>query len=147
MGYQYKFSKILQLKEREKEETQSLYAEAAKTFEKAAEKLYWLLKKKEELIDFQEVKMASGFAIHEIQHYQQFVSNLEQTISYQQQIVMNARSRMQWCAQQLKEKNIEVKKYEKIKEKDVQRFNECLRMNEAMQMDEISAIQFMNRGK
>ncbi|KAB7708053.1 flagellar biosynthesis chaperone FliJ [Bacillus aerolatus] len=147
MAYNYKFQKILQLKEREKEETQTIYNEALKNFEEAAEKLYSLLKRKEGLIDFQETKMVSGFSIHEIQHYQLFVSNLEQTINYQQQVVINARSQMQWCEQQLREKNIEVKKYEKMKEKDFERFKESLLIDENKQMDEISAIQFMNRGK
>ncbi|KMY53618.1 flagellar biosynthesis chaperone [Bacillus sp. FJAT-27231] len=147
MVYHYKFQKILQLKEREKEETQTLYNESLKQFEEAAEKLYSLLKKKESLIDFQETKMVSGFSIHEIQHYQLFVSNLEQTIHYQQQVVINARSKMQWHEQQLQEKNIEVKKYEKIKEKDFEKFKESLLEEESKQMDEISAIQFMNRGK
>ncbi|GLY10486.1 flagellar export protein FliJ [Bacillus badius] len=146
MAYSYKFQKILQLREREKEETQTLYNESLKQFEKAAEKLYALLKKKETLIDFQEAKMVSGFSIQEIQHYQLFVSNLEQTISYQQQVVINARNKMQWHEQQLQEKNIEVKKYEKIKEKDFERFKESLLEEENKQMDEISAIQFMNRG-
>lgn len=48
--------------------------------------------------------MVSGFSIHEIQHYQLFVSNLEQTIEYQQRVVINARNKMQWHEQQLQEK-------------------------------------------
>lgn len=46
MAYNYKFQKILQLREREKEETQTLYNESLKQFEAAAEKLYSLLKRK-----------------------------------------------------------------------------------------------------
>lgn len=144
-AYHYKFEKILQLREQEKEEMQNSYTEAMKRFEEAAEKLYTLLKKKEELIDHQETKMVSGFSIYEVQHYQQFVSNLEQTISFQQQIVIRARNKMQWCEQQLQERNIEVKKYEKMKEKDFQKFNASLLVMEQHQMDEISTIQFMNQ--
>ncbi|OZI11562.1 flagellar export protein FliJ [Bacillaceae bacterium SAS-127] len=144
-AYHYKFEKILQLREQEKEEMQNSYMEAMKRFEEAAEKLYTLLKKKEELIDHQETKMVSGFSIYEVQHYQQFVSNLEQTISFQQQIVIRARNKMQWCEQQLQERNIEVKKYEKMKEKDFQKFNASLLVMEQHQMDEISTIQFMNQ--
>ncbi|WP_338754002.1 flagellar export protein FliJ [Bacillus sp. FJAT-52991] len=145
VAYNYKFEKILQLREQEKEEMQTSYMESMKKFEQAAEKLYTLLKKKEELIDYQETQMVSGFSIYEVQHYQQFVSNLEQTISFQQQIVINARNKMQWCEQQLQERNIEVKKYEKMKEKDFKKFNACLLVTEQYQMDEISTIQFMNQ--
>ncbi|PAQ15883.1 flagellar export protein FliJ [Bacillus sp. FJAT-42315] len=144
-AYHYKFTKILQLREQEKEEMQNSYMEAMKKFEEAAEKLYTLLKKKEELIDYQETRMVSGFSIYEVQHYQQFVSNLEQTISFQQQVVIHARNKMQWCEQQLQERNIEVKKYEKMKEKDFKKFNASLLVMEQHQMDEISTIQFMNQ--
>ncbi|KKB38975.1 flagellar export protein FliJ [Bacillus thermotolerans] len=145
MNYNYKFQKILQLREQEKEETESCYNDALKQFEQAAEKLYALLKKKEDLIHFQEAKMVSGFSVHEIQHYQLFISNLEQTIHYQQQVVINARSKMQWHEQQLRERSIEVKKYEKMKEKDFERFKDQLLEDEQKHMDEISTIQFMNR--
>lgn len=89
--------------------------------------------------------MVSGFSVHEIQHYQLFISNLEQTIHYQQQVVINARSKMQWHEQQLRERSIEVKKYEKMKEKDFERFKDQLLEDEQKHMDEISTIQFMNR--
>lgn len=145
MGYHYKFDKILQLREREKEESENIYREAVEQFEIEAEKLYGLLKKKEELIDVQEQKMKTGFSVLDIQHYQQFISNLEKLIEQQQQVVMTARGRMQWCEQQLKEKNIEVKKYGKIRTKDLAVYHKWLNIEEAKQMDELSSIQFMNR--
>lgn len=46
MIYQYKFEKILTIKEKEKRDALSKYNAALKTFEKVAEKLYKLLKKK-----------------------------------------------------------------------------------------------------
>ncbi|OKL37137.1 flagellar export protein FliJ [Domibacillus mangrovi] len=145
MGYHYKFDNILQLREREKEESESVYREAVGQFEIEAEKLYDLLKKKEELIDVQEQKMKTGFSVLEIQHYQQFINNLEKLIEQQQQVVITARGRMQWCEQQLKEKNIEVKKYGKIRTKDLAVYHKWLNVEEAKQMDELSSIQFMNR--
>ncbi|EHL76887.1 MULTISPECIES: flagellar export protein FliJ [Bacillus] len=145
MGYYFKFEKILQIKEREKEEIQSGYHRAKRQFEQVAEKLYELLKKKEDLLAFQEAQLASGFPVYEIQHYQLFISNLEKMIDYQQQLVMNARNRMFWFENQLKEKNIEVKKYEKIKEKEWQKYKKLLGQMENKEMDELSVIQFMNR--
>lgn len=145
MGYYFKFEKILQIKEREKEEIQLGYHRAKRQFEQVAEKLYELLKKKEDLLAFQETQLASGFPVYEIQHYQLFISNLEKMIDYQQQLVMNARNRMFWFENQLKEKNIEVKKYEKIKEKEWQKYKKLLGQMENKEMDELSVIQFMNR--
>ena len=47
----------------------------------------------------------------------------------------------------LKDSNIEVKKYEKMKEKDFLLFMEQLKQSEMNQMDEISIQMFMNRAR
>ena len=146
MSYRFKFEKILQLKEREQEEIQSEYHHAKRHFEQVAEKLYELLKKKEDLLAYQEKQLASGFPIYEIQHYQQFISNLEKTIDYWQKQVMIARNRLSWFENQLIEKNVEVKKYEKIKEREWEKHKKFLMQMENKEMDELSVIQFMNRG-
>ncbi|OES43612.1 flagellar export protein FliJ [Domibacillus iocasae] len=145
MVFDYKFEKIMQLREREKEESENVFREAQNQFEAEANKLYGLLKKKEDLMAVQEQKMKSGFSVLDIQHYQQFISNLEKLIDEQQRLVVTTRGRMQWCEQQLKEKNIEVKKYSKIRANDLVHYRKWAASEEAKQMDELSMIQFMNR--
>jgi len=144
--YNFKFEKILTIKEREKDEAHNIYTQAVKRFEEAAEKLYDLLKKKEDLENNQSVRLVSGLPVQEIKHHQYFIQNLEKTISHYQQIVINARNHMNFYQEKLMEKNIEVKKYEKIKEKDKFNFLEKLKYIEGKQMDDISIQQYMNRG-
>lgn len=146
MQYQFKFEKILVIKEREKDEALNIYSQAVKRFEEAAEKLYELLKKKEDLESHQSSRLVSGLPVQEIRHHQYFLQNLEKTISHYQQIVINARNHMNFYQEKLMEKNIEVKKYEKIKEKDLSKFTENQKQLEGKQMDDISIQQFMNRG-
>ncbi|WP_210363820.1 flagellar export protein FliJ [Bacillus sp. REN3] len=145
MRFQYKFEKILSLKSREKEEAQAVYEEAVKKFEEAADKLYHLLKKKEDLESYQSSKLTNGLQVQEIRHHQQFIGNLEKSIEHCQKIVMNARNMMNFQQSQLMEKNIEVKKYEKIKEKDHLQFLADEKYAEGRMMDEISIQQYMNR--
>lgn len=145
MKYEFKFEKILHLKEQEKDDALAEYQDSVKKFESAAGELYKLLKKKEDLESFQASKLQSGFSIQAIRHYQQFISNLDQTIQYYQQLVMNARNRMNWYEEKLKEKNIEVKKYEKIKEKNYESFMLSEIMTESKQLDEISAVKYFHR--
>lgn len=145
MKFEYKFQHILTLKEREKEETYSLYEESVHQFERAAKKLYELLKKKEVLEQFQTEKLETGFSIQKIRHHQLFINNLEETINYWQQQVMAARNEMQYWEGKLVESNIEVKKYEKIKDKSYAYFQELINTSENNQMDELAAIQFQLR--
>lgn len=146
MIYKYKFEKVLTIKEKEKSDAQVKYDEAQKSFEQVAEKLYRLFKKKEELIDFQQIKLSTGLSVQEIRHNQLFMDNLEKLINQCQQEVIQARYRMNFQKEILKEKNIEVKKYEKIKEKDIQKFHEVVKVAENKQMDEISIQQFLSKG-
>lgn len=146
MGYQYKFEKILTIKEKEKNDALATYNEAQKKFQQMAEKLYKLLKKKEELIDFQQYKLSTGLSVQEIRHNQLFMGNLEKIIAQCQQDVIKARQHMNLQQDILKEKNIEVKKYEKIKEKDFEKFLDVIKLAESKQMDEISIQQFLSKG-
>ncbi|MDP4161465.1 MAG: flagellar export protein FliJ [Bacillota bacterium] len=146
MVYQYKFDKILHIKEREKDEAISVYNESVKNFEEAAEKLYEFLKKKEDLHAFQASKLTDGLPVHEIRHHQHFLAGIEKTIEHYQKMVVNARGKMVFYQEKLMEKNVEVKKYEKIKEKDFLSYKENLKYLEGRQMDDISIQQFMNRG-
>ncbi|MBB2478668.1 flagellar biosynthesis chaperone FliJ [Bacillus sp. APMAM] len=145
MKYQYKFEKVLTFKEREKEEALSAYQNAIKTFEEVAEELYRLLKKKEDLELFQAEKLQTGSSVQEIRHYQRFIINMEKSIKSYQELVLNARNRMNWCETQLIEKNVEVKKYEKMKIKDYEKFLEQMKLEEDKVTDEISTLQYFHR--
>lgn len=145
MRFNYKFQHILTLKEREKEETLTLYDESVRQFENAAKKLYDLLKKKEVLEQFQSDKLETGYSIQKIRHNQLFINNLEETIDFWQKKVMATRNEMRYWEGKLLESNIEVKKYEKMKDKSYEYFQQWINTNENNQMDEIAAIQFQHR--
>ncbi|HWJ80377.1 MAG TPA: flagellar export protein FliJ [Niallia sp.] len=147
MSYQFKFEKILNIREREKEEAGSVYNQSVKRFEEAAEHLYELLKRKEDLESFQASKLATGLSVQEIRHNQQFIGNLSKTIEHSQKVVQNARNSMSFYQEKLLEKNIEVKKYIKIKEKDFENYAFIEKAEEAKQMDEISLQQYMQHEK
>ena len=145
MYYHYKFEKLLTIKEKEKSDSESRYTEAVKEFESEAENLYQMLKKKEELLDLQSEQLKLGLSVQQVRYNQHFLENQEKLITHFQKRVIETRSKMQFYHQLLIEKNIEVKKYEKIKEKDFQRFFNTVKYEENRQMDEISIQQYMSR--
>ena len=146
MAYQFKFEKIMNLKEREKDEVLSTYNESVKRFEEAAENLFRSLKKKEDLESYQRSKLENGLSVQEIRHHQTFIHNLQKTIDHDQKVVVHTRNQMNFYQDKLLQKNIEVKKYEVLKEKGKLVFLEELRQLEAKQMDDISIQQYMHRG-
>lgn len=146
MKYQFKFSRIQVLKEREKDEALASYKDSVKKFEEVAEKLYDLLKKKEDMEVYQSTKLQAGLPVQAIRQYQKYIANLEKTIHHYQKMVINARNRMNLYQEKLMARNIEVKKFEKIKEKDLLHFVATEKLAENKQMDDISIQHFMNRG-
>ena len=147
MSYKFKFEKIMTIKEKEKDEASADYNQAVKRFEEAAEKLYELLKRKEDLEEFQSNKLVSGLSVQSIRHHQHFINNLSKMIEHSQQMVVNARNSMNYYQQKLIDKNLEVKKFVKIKEKDLLQFIHTEKALEANQMDDISIQQYMQPGR
>ncbi|MFC3882572.1 flagellar export protein FliJ [Bacillus songklensis] len=146
MSYQYKFARVMSIKENEKDRLTAEYNEAVQKFEKAGQQLYEYLKQKEQLIDQHAEKMGKGLSITEIKQFQLFIENLEKMISMCQQKVTTTRQRMQMAEVKLRDKNMEVKKFEKMKVKDFQRYREWQNEMESRQMDEVSIQQYMIRG-
>ena len=142
MAYQYRFEKILDVREQEKTQTEITYKESVKQFEEVATKLYDLLKKKEDLLAYQNERLTIGASIDEINHYARFIDSLEKTIEDIQKKVVQARVKMNWHEEKLLEKNIEVKKYEKMREKDMQVFQIEQERVEVIRLDELSSMAY-----
>ena len=143
--YHYRFEKVLEYREQEKNETETEYKTAVEEFETVATELYELLKKKEDVIKEQQDKMTTGFSVTDIHHYSRFISSLEKRIDILQQQVIKARSKMVWFEDKLLEKTIEVKKFEKMKEKDQDRYRFEFEQSEANRLDELSTLQFTRK--
>ncbi|MER2027564.1 MAG: flagellar export protein FliJ [Solibacillus sp.] len=145
MRYNYRFEKILVVKDQEKTESELAFKQSVQVFEEIATKLYDLLKKKEDLIEYQQERLKIGSSIDEINHYSKFIDSMEKTIEDAQQKVMQARAKMNWHEQKLLEKSLEVRKYEKMRERDHERFIEDQLHLEAIQLDELSTIAYYKK--
>lgn len=141
-SYHYRFDKVLTFREQEKNESESAYKESIESFEKIATQLYDLLKKKENILVEQQEKMEKGFSVNEIHHYARFIESIEARIASLQQQVIQARSKMNWYEERLLDKTIEVKKYEKMREKDRNAYQEEMEHKEAERLDELSTLKF-----
>lgn len=94
------------------------------------------------MINYQNERLQEGLTIDEIHHYGKFIDSLEHAIEDMQKKVNQARAKMQWYEQKLVEKNLEVRKYEKMREKDFSAFQEEQNRKEAQYLDEISSLMY-----
>ncbi|MFC0296228.1 flagellar export protein FliJ [Geobacillus jurassicus] len=143
----FRLQKVLSMKEKEKEKALGEYEEAVRRFEQAAEALYHLLKEKEECVAARDEQLKAGLSVGDIRLRLQYMANLERTIDHYQLVVMQAREQMQRRQQRLMELNIEVKKYEKMRER-IKRWAEQLeREAERRLLDEMAVQRFARQGE
>jgi flagellar FliJ protein len=146
MAYQFRFQKIMDIKENEKEKSLAEYNQSVTDFENVANKLYDSLKQKEMLEENTLSKLNQGMSVQEIRHYQLFVSNLEVTISHYQKLVNLTRNRMNEKQAKLMQHNIEVEKYEKLKQKQKEDYLQGVKYLDNKTMDDLSIQSYMYQG-
>lgn len=142
MKYAYRFEQILTVREQEKNETEQAYKASVQAFEEVATKLYELLRKNEALLAYQTERLQHGSTIEEIHQNARFLDSLEKMVDTVQQKVVQARAKMSWYEERLLEKNLEVRKYEKMKERDFEQFQQEQLRVEAIFLDELSTLTF-----
>jgi len=144
-AYHYRFENVLVVRDQEKSEMELAFKESVRNFEDVATKLYDMLKKKEDVLATQHERMTTGFSVNEIHHFSRFISGLEKSIADMQQKVVQARSKMNWHEEKLVEKTLEVRKYEKMKEKDLTAFKTEQDRIEMNQLDELSSLKYRSK--
>lgn len=143
--YNYRFENVLTYRELQKTETEIEFKSSVDAFEVVATELYDLLKKKETTLANQQNHMQTGASIDEIHHYARFIDSLEKKIQSVQQQVIQARSKMNWFEDKLLERTLEVRKFEKMKEKDRDQHRVDVEYKEAQRLDELSTMTFRGR--
>lgn len=114
MPQQTSLSKLLILREREKDDAQKAYHLSMETFEDVASKLYKLLKRKENVEEEQDTILQTKITIEQLRIQNAYIEKLTKQIAKIQNEVQIARNDMELKQSQLTDAYIEMKKYEKI---------------------------------
>ncbi|NEU29372.1 flagellar biosynthesis chaperone FliJ [bacterium LRH843] len=147
MSFQFTLQKVMELREREKNNVQSEYQEAVTNFETTATQLFEMLKKKETLEKKAREQIMNGTSIFALQQNESTLLRLGQEIQVQQRFTQLAREKMNRKQEDLLEISIEYKKYEKMKQLKKEQFEEEAKRLELIQMDEISIRLFAGSAK
>ncbi|MBU9720320.1 MULTISPECIES: flagellar export protein FliJ [Bacillaceae] len=145
MSFQFTLQKVLEMKEHNKMEAQLEYQDAMRKFEEVATELYHVLKKKEEILQTYEENIGKGVPISIIQQTEEALRFLQLQIDRLQESTHYARSSMNEKQQLLLTSTVDLKKYEKMKEKKFQQYEVEQKRFENKNLDEVSVQQYMNR--
>lgn len=145
MSFQFTLQKVLDVKEHEKNKAQTAYKRALENFEETATKLYHLLKSKEDLLEAYEKNIQDGVSIAKIQHTQETLTYLQKKIDQMQIETQRARAVMNEKQRILRNSYIDMKKYEKLKERKLESYKIEQRDLENKFLDEVSVQQYIKR--
>lgn len=145
MSFQFTLQKILEVRENEKLKAEKEFTQATRQFEEVATKLYELLKKKENHENDYYQRIERKIHVFEIQQSHSLLAQFQKQIDQLQYYTQKARDNMNRKQEQLVEKSIELKKYEKMKQIKYEFYIEETKRQENILMDEISVQQFINR--
>lgn len=140
-------SKILNIRENEKQIAEVAYHLSVEIFEGNATQLYGLLKKKEKAEESYEISIKQATSIDKIKDHVNYVDSLNKQIMTMQVKVQETRSKMEKKQYQLTNAYVEVKKFEKIIEIRKKEQRLLANREEQISMDEISTQQFLRRNQ
>jgi flagellar protein FliJ len=142
MSFQFSMEKVLSFKQKEKESIELELGEAVQAFESIAEEIYSLLKRKEDIENLSNQQFQQRIVVNDLQNTQRFLLSMSNKIKELQPVLQRARERMQVIQQKLLQQTIEVKKYEKLKEKQIHAYEMELTLYENKQNDEFSVLRY-----
>jgi flagellar protein FliJ len=142
MSFQFSMEKVLSVKQKEKESIELELGEAVQAFESIAEEVYSLLKRKEDIENLSNQQFQQRIFVNDLQNTQRFILSMTNKIKELQPVLQRARERMQVIQQKLLQQTIEVKKYEKLKEKQFHAYEMELISYENKQNDEFSVLRY-----
>ncbi|MED1864234.1 flagellar export protein FliJ [Fictibacillus nanhaiensis] len=142
MSFHFSMEKVLSVKQKEKESIEQELGEAVQAFESIAEEIYSLLKRKEDVENQSNFTFQQRIIVNDLQNTQRFLLSMTNKIKELQPLLQRARERMQVIQQRLLQQTIEVKKYEKLKERQLSAYKVEVASYENKQNDEFSVLRF-----
>ncbi|MET3728737.1 flagellar FliJ protein [Fictibacillus halophilus] len=142
MSFHFSMEKVLSVKQKEKESIEQELGEAVHAFESIAEEIYSLLKRKEDIENQSNYTFQQRIVVNDLQNTQRFLLSMTNKIKELQPLLQRARERMQVIQQRLLQQTIEVKKYEKLKERQLSAYKVEVASYENKQNDEFSVLRF-----
>ncbi|MDX8046938.1 flagellar export protein FliJ [Gracilibacillus sp. S3-1-1] len=139
------YEKIRMLRENEKMVAQQKYQGAAAEFEKNANQLYDLLRKKELVEENYRQSLSDKSAVNTLQSYHQYLDFLMPSIISIQRKVDVSRKEMNRLQENVTEQYIEEKKITKIIERKKRLFKQEETKKESMLMDEVSIRNYIEK--
>ncbi|MCQ2008950.1 MAG: flagellar export protein FliJ [Sporolactobacillus sp.] len=145
MAFEYRFERVMKLAESEKQNLEAQYKRLFDDFERLARKLIELMDLKEKAQTDLQKQMSQAITIDQMKMGITDVNTMDSLIDVTNKRYIRAKVRLEDFQTRLQEKAMEVKKYEKMKEKQQMIYRRLMQKAEMKQMDEIASQRTVSR--
>lgn len=145
MAFDYRFERVMKLAESEKQNLEVQYKKLFDDFENLARILINMVEEKQRVQTELQEQMSQTITIDQMKMGYSDVDKIDFLISETNKHYLKAKVRLEAFQTKLQEKAIEVKKYEKIREKQQVIYHKLMNKAEMKQMDEIAGQRTVNR--
>ncbi|MET1247893.1 flagellar export protein FliJ [Sporolactobacillus sp. STCC-11] len=144
MAFDYRFERVMKLAESEKQNLEVQYKKLFDDFENLAHILINMVEEKQRVQTELQEQMSQAITIDQMKMGFSDVDKIDFLISETNKNYLNAKARLEAFQAELQEKAIEVKKYEKMREKQQVIYHKLINRAEMKQMDEIAGQRTIN---
>jgi|GEM_PF-1385493 len=143
MAFQFRFDQMVQINESEKKLLEQQYNEIYQQLERQGKKLIALIEKRESVQSQFENQKRVKMTIADVVSQTQLLSSISDHLKQEQLRYNQIYTHAEHFHQQLLDKAIEIKKFEKLKEVQQKKYERMERRKEAQLMDEKAAINYL----
>lgn len=146
MSFDFRLDRVMRIAESERKNFESQYQVLYDRLEKIAHQLLALMEEKKQTQSDLEKKMRKAMTIDSMRLQLIDVETTDRMIDEQTLIYNRSKRQLEQLRVQLHEKTIEVKKYENMREKKKEVYNQEVKKDEMKLMDEVAALRAVSHG-
>lgn len=143
----FKFQTMLNIKEKLKDQKQIEFGKAIQALEEEKNKKTFLENSLQESVDGLKECVQTKVSPRLVFEYNAYIKKIKDDIINQDKNIIKAEEIVEEVRTQLQEALMEIKKYEKLKEKDLQNYIEEEKQKENSFIDEIVTYKYTNKDK
>ncbi|MTT32278.1 flagellar export protein FliJ [Terrilactibacillus sp. BCM23-1] len=145
MAFEFSLERVLNLAESEKRQLEIEYQTVYQLFEQLAHRLFQLIEKKNTIQSSLQEKFNESISIHQITRELDTIDSFDRKIQEQIKQYEEVKQRLEQFQDILQGKNIEIKKYERLKQSQLSHHKMNQKKKELQKMDETGALKFIRQ--
>lgn len=144
-GFQFQLQKVLDLKEKEKEQAEWAFGKSVQLKNEEEGKLVRLYEHRDDMAQMLVQAQEQACTASQLIMISQYRQSVERNIRHQQQTVQGLEQEVERCQVKLRERMKESQLWQRLRERSLAQYHEELKVREQKELDEIGTQLYLRR--